>query len=32
MLTVGGRGDVVVLDDRLEVRSVHIGGREAVAA
>jgi N-acetylglucosamine-6-phosphate deacetylase len=32
MLTVGGRGDVVVLDDRLEVRSAHIGGREAVAA
>ena len=32
MLTVGGRADVVVLDDRLEIRSVHVGGREAVAA
>ena len=32
VLRVGGIADVVVLDDRLEVRSVHVGGREEVAA
>ncbi len=32
VLRVGGPADVVVLDDRLEVRSVHVGGREEVAA
>jgi N-acetylglucosamine-6-phosphate deacetylase len=31
-LRVGGSADVVVLDDRLEVRSVHVGGRDQVAA
>lgn len=31
VLRVGGPADVVVLDDRLEVRSVHVGGREEVA-
>jgi N-acetylglucosamine-6-phosphate deacetylase len=32
VLRVGERADVVVLDDRLEVRSVFVGGRERVAA
>jgi N-acetylglucosamine-6-phosphate deacetylase len=32
VLSIGGRADVVVLDDRLEVRSVFVGGRERVAA
>jgi N-acetylglucosamine-6-phosphate deacetylase len=32
VLTVGGPADVVVLDDRLEVRNVLVHGREAVAA
>ena len=32
VLRVGGPADVVVLDDRLEVRSVHVDGREEVAA
>jgi N-acetylglucosamine-6-phosphate deacetylase len=32
VLRVGGRADVVVLDDRLEIRSVFVGGRERVAA
>jgi N-acetylglucosamine-6-phosphate deacetylase len=31
-LTVGGAADVVVLDDRLEVRTVYVGGRDRVAA
>jgi len=31
-LTVGGAADVVVLDDRLEVRSVYVAGRDRVAA
>jgi N-acetylglucosamine-6-phosphate deacetylase len=32
VLRVGGPADVVVLDDRLEVRSVHTAGLEEVAA
>jgi N-acetylglucosamine-6-phosphate deacetylase len=32
VLRIGGQADVVVLDDRLEVVSVHVGGPEKVAA
>jgi N-acetylglucosamine-6-phosphate deacetylase len=32
VLRVGGPADVVVLDDRLEIRSVHVAGRAEVAA
>jgi N-acetylglucosamine-6-phosphate deacetylase len=32
VLRESGPADVVVLDDALEVRSVLVGGREAVAA
>jgi N-acetylglucosamine-6-phosphate deacetylase len=31
-LRIGGPADVVVLDDRLEIRSVHVAGREQIAA
>jgi N-acetylglucosamine-6-phosphate deacetylase len=31
-LRIGGPADVVVLDDRLEIRSVHVAGGEQVAA
>jgi N-acetylglucosamine-6-phosphate deacetylase len=32
VLRVGGPADVVVLDDRLEIVSVHVAGRTEVAA
>jgi N-acetylglucosamine-6-phosphate deacetylase len=32
VLSVGGTADLVVLDDRLEVKTVVVGGRERVAA
>ena len=31
-LRVGGPADIVVLDDRLEVRAVYVDGRDRVAA
>ena len=30
-LRLGGPADVVVLDDRLEIVAVHVGGREQIA-